>query len=312
MHRAHTGIVKACRHAVRLRNLSVFVLYNQRIRSVQHPWTPQSYRCGGIRCVDTFASCFGKNNLHVNIVKIVVNRTGSVAASAHASYKVVGIALACMLLQLVFYFGTYYGLQTGHHIGIRMGTHRGTDYIMCVLGVATPVANGFVGSVFQGLVSRHYRHYRSTEHFHFLNVQVLTFHICRSHVHRTGNVSQGTHRGGGNTVLSGSGFCHDTCLAHTLREQHLTERIVNLMCACMVKVFAFQINRTAVFFAQTIGKVQRRRPSGIVAQKQHKLLFEIIALYDSKIFAAKFLNTAVKNFGNIRSAIDAVISLFVH
>ena len=73
--------------------------------------------------VNSFSSGFGKNYFHVLVVKIVVDCAGCVTASAHAGNKIVGIALACVLRELVFDFRANHRLQSRNHVGIGMRSY---------------------------------------------------------------------------------------------------------------------------------------------------------------------------------------------
>ena len=66
-----------------------------------------------------------------------------------------------------------------------MRSYSRTDDIISVGGMTAPVADSFVGSVFQCHVPGGDRDYGSSQHFHFLNVDVLAFHIRFSHVYDT-------------------------------------------------------------------------------------------------------------------------------
>ena len=64
-------------------------------------------------------------------------------------------------------------------------------------------------------------------------------------------------------MLARAGLCDDAPLPHPFREQGLTERVVDLVRACVREILAFQQNaRAAESVAQSPGLVERRgRPT---------------------------------------------------
>ena len=95
------------------------------------------------------------------------------------------------------------------------------------------------------------------QEFHFLHIQMLAFHIGFAHVYSARNVSQGAHRSRCHTMLSRSWLCHYARFAHSFGKQYLTERIVYLVCAGVIEVFALEIYCAAVFLAKSLCKIER-------------------------------------------------------
>ena len=63
-------------------------------------------------------------------------------------------------------------------------------------------------------------------------------------------------------MLADARFGDDPLLAHPPSQQGLAERVVDLVRAGMVQVFAFQIDlRPAALLAEPLGMIQRRRPA---------------------------------------------------
>ena len=54
-------------------------------------------------------------------------------------------------------------------------------------------------------------------------------------------------------MLPRAGFGDDAALAHSPSEQNLTQRVVNLMCAGMQQILAFQVNLRAAEMGGRIG-----------------------------------------------------------
>ena len=48
-------------------------------------------------------------------------------------------------------------------------------------------------------------------------------------------------------MLSGTSLCNDAMFSHSLSEQCLTNSVVDLVCACVIQVFALQLDISAYF-----------------------------------------------------------------
>ena len=74
-------------------------------------------------------------------------------------------------------------------------------------------------------------------------------------------------------MLAGAGLGDDASLPHPLREQRLSERVVDLVRAGVRQVFALEEDaRAAERRRQPPRLVERRRPSDVVAQQRCELV----------------------------------------
>ena len=73
-----------------------------------------------------------------------------------------------------------------------------------------------------------------TQHLHTLDVRVLALHVGGTHKNLTLHVHQCADRCRCHTVLPGARLSDDACLAHLLRQQDLSDGVVNLMGTCVV------------------------------------------------------------------------------
>ncbi len=96
----------------------------------------------------------------------------------------------------------------------------------------------------------------------------LAADVLLAHVDDALQAESGTGRGRGDAVLPGPGLGDHPPLAHPQREQRLAERIVDLVRAGVVQVFALQVDLgTAALLAQPPGMVQRRGAAHVVLQQ---------------------------------------------
>ena len=106
------------------------------------------------------------------------------------------------------------------------------------------------------------------QQLHAEHVRLLAADVFLAHVDDALQAEAGTGRGGGHAVLAGAGLGDHALLAHAQREQRLAERVVDLVGAGVIEVFALEIDlRPAAFVAQPLGVIQRRRPADVVGQQ---------------------------------------------
>ena len=87
--------------------------------------------------------------------------------------------------------------------------------------------------------------HRCAEQTHFINVQCLTLCVFLTHKYFTFHAHQCCHCRCRHSVLTGSGLRNDTGFSHFLRQQYLTEHVVDLMRTGMVQILALQVNLRA-------------------------------------------------------------------
>jgi len=111
-------------------------------------------------------------------------------------------------------------------------------------------------------------------------------------------------------VLTGAGFCNDAGFSHSASKQDLADRVVYLVGACVVEVFAFQIDPAAVFIRQSSRKIERRRAAGIVGQQLMKFGLKLFRVDNASVVQSEVFDIGVENFWDIGSAKFSVKSVF--
>ena len=195
----------------------------------------------------------------------MTNRSGSITTSSNAGYQIIRIVTSFFFLQLFFYFFADTRLQACHHIRIRMRAYGRADNIISVGRMATPVADRFVGCVFQGHVSGSNGNNGSSQHFHFLHIDMLAFYIRLSHINDTFHIHQRTYGSCCYSMLSGSGFGDDAFLSHAACQQDLSDGVVDFVCTGMIQVFPFQIQLATILFGKAFCQIEWGRTSYVVA-----------------------------------------------
>src|SRR4029434_7125948 len=124
---------------------------------------------------------------------------------------------------------------------------------MSVAHIRDPVAHRFADRFLEGSLSRGDGDDFRVEKFHAGDVEGLAFHVHRAHVNYAFATEPRRHRSGGNAVLTRAGLSDDPVFTHSLREQDLTERIVNFVRASVQQVFTLEINFwSSQFFRESL------------------------------------------------------------
>ena len=94
-------------------------------------------------------------------------------------------------------------------------------------------------------------------------------------------------------MLSGAGLGDDAALAHTLGEQALTKRVVDLVRAGVGKVLALDEDaRSAELAGQVLSVVEIRGPADVVAGQELQPGLELLVGPGSSVFGLKLVDRA--------------------
>ena len=115
------------------------------------------------------------------------------------------------------------------HGWVRMRTCDCAEQIMRVLHAGHPVPERLVDGVLQCLGTVLDRDDLRTEQPHACDVERLTPGVLSAHVDHALHAHQGSGRGRGDAVLTGTGLCDQPGLAHASGEQRLAEHVVDLV-----------------------------------------------------------------------------------
>ena len=134
-------------------------------------------------------------------------------------------------------------LQLGHDLRVGRRAGRRADDVVGVAHVGDPVADGLVEGVLERADARVDRAHLGAEHPHADHVEPLARHVDPAHVDAALQAEQRGRRGRGHPVLARAGLGDDAALAHLRREQHLAERVVDLVRAGVAEVLALEVER---------------------------------------------------------------------
>ena len=187
------------------------------------------------------AAGLGADQLDLGVLDERIKHARRVRAAAHAGDHGVGQAVQ-PLQALLPRFAADHRLEVADDHGKRVRTDHAADRVMRFLRRSHPVAHRLVGRVAQGLRSGCHRHDGRAQGPHVEDVQLLPADVFLAHVDRAFQAEEGTGRRRGDAVLAGPGLGDDPLLAHPRRQHHLADRVVDLVGAGVVQVFALEID----------------------------------------------------------------------
>ncbi len=186
--------------------------------------------------------------------------------------------------------------------------NRAND-VESIFDVGHPVAHRFIQRIFQRAAATADRHYRRSQQLHAINIGRLARHVFFAHInHAFHRVARRDGRRG-HTMLAGTGFRDYAGLAHPLREQRLTDGIVDLVCTGVIQILALQIDlRAAEQFRPAARVINRTRPADVVLQLALKFGDEIRVVLVFQIRRAQFVECVHQRLGYKNSAVGAKVS----
>ena len=225
---------------VRLEDLAVFVLQEQRAGAVQHPGHAPAHR----RAVLRPTRARGRRPRRPTRSAVGVDEPGErahrVRTAADARDHEVGVVAAEDRAALLARFVADDPLELAHHPRVRVRADDRTDAVVRALDRGHPVAQRLVDRVLERAAAAGDGHDVGTEQLHAEHVERLALDVDRAHEHEAVEPEQRRRGGGGDAVLAGAGLGDDALLAHAPGEQRLAEHVVDLVRAGVGEVFALE------------------------------------------------------------------------
>ena len=212
------------------------------------------------RCLDT-------PQAHLGIIQKPGKDAHRIAAPADASNDVAGQA-SVAFQDLRAGFDADHLLKFADHVRIRMRADHASDAVKRVVDAGRPLAKGLVRGVLERLRSARDRPDARAEQLHDVNVERLTLDVVRPHEHLDRNSEPRADRRRRHAVLACARLRDDAALPHAPREQPLTHRVVDLVRARVIEIFALEDEprRTRVA-AESFCFHDRRRAADEIAQR---------------------------------------------
>ena len=198
-----------------------------------------------------------------------------VAAAANAGDKQVGETLLA-LEDLAARLDADDAVEIAHHHRIRVRPEGTAEDVVGRANVRDPVAQGLVDRFLEGLLPGLDPAHFGPEETHADDVEALALHVCRAHVNDTLHPEARRHCRRRDPVLASPGLGDDALFAEALREDDLTEGIVDLVGAGVEKILALQVNAgPAEFLGPTFREVERRLATTEFGKESRELGLEV-------------------------------------
>src|SRR5690606_3406806 len=168
------------------------------------------------------------------------------------------------------------------------------------------------GGVLKGPASRFCGAYLGPQHIHPGDIWGLPGNVHLPHMDHAFHAHQGTDRGGGHPVLSGTGLGNDPFFSQPLGDQDLPYGIVHLMGPGMAEVLPFEVDLAAVPLGKAPGRVQGGGAAHIIPEQLVEFLLKGGLLHDLQVMPTEFLTVGVEHFRDVRPPEFPVISLVIY
>src|SRR4029079_1658249 len=151
-----------------------------------------------------------------------------------------------------------HALQIAHEHREGMRSHDRADHVVSGAHRRRTRAQGFVDRFLQRAAPRQHRSHLRTEELHPSDVGRLTMGVLLPHVHDAGEAEERAGGRSGDAMLPRPGLGDDPLLPQVARDEHLAERVVDLVGAGMRQVLSLQPDLLAELLGQT-SRVRDRR-----------------------------------------------------
>ena len=183
---------------------------------------------------------------------------------------------------------------------------------MGVADAAGPLAHSFGHGILQRAGAAGDGNDLCAQKTHPVDVQGLTLGVLLAHEHHTLHAHQGSGRGGGNAMLTGTGLGDEAGLAHLFGQQRLSENIVDLVRTGVVQVFALEVDLcTAEVLGHLFCIVQAAGAACVLVEQFGELPIELRVIFVMVVGLFQFNDGIHQRFGDILSAVDAKASVGV-
>ena len=168
---------------------------------------------------------------------------------------------------------------------------------------AHPVAHGLVDGVAERARAAGDRPDFGAQQLHAEDVGPLPADVLLAHVDDALQPEAGAGRGRGHAVLAGAGFGDHARLAHAAGQQGLAERVVDLVGAGVVQVFAFEIDlRPAAMLASAARQNTAATAGRRSAEQIGQLLVELRIGDGLFVLRGQFVQGVGQRLGHIAAA----------
>ena len=185
-----------------------------------------------------------------------------------------------------------------------MRADAGADQVVARLDVGEPVAHGLARCLLQRLRPELDRPHLGAEQAHALDVRALAPHVLGAHVHDALDAEARADGRDGDAVLAGSRLGDDPLLAEPPCEQHLAERVVELVRARVQEVLPLEEEPLAG--REALGERERGRPARVGSEQPVELGEERLVPARCGPGPGQLVECGDERLGHVAAAVGAV------
>ncbi len=274
-------------------------------------FTARHRRGVAILDLDAMSAGFGAIDSDAGFIEELIERADGVRAAADAGHERIRQA-ALGFHHLRANLLPDHLLEVAHHHRIRMRPRRGANQVVSRLYVGDPVAQRLVHGVLERAGTGGHRPHLGAQHAHAQHVRPLPLDIRRAHEDDAGQVEFRADSRCRNAVLTGTGLGNNPRLAHALGEKDLAQRIVDLVRAGMIELFALEIDLGAAqVLAQPRREIERGWPPCVMRAQLCHLGDEFGIVLGREVGRLEVADQRHQGFGDVPAAEDAEAAVLV-
>ena len=307
MFRPDAGVVESRRDGVRVDDLSGRRLEKVGLRAVQDADAPAADARGVFARREPLAARLDADERHGRVFEEAREQPHRVRAAADAGDRLVR-QLAVRLEALPPRLLADDALEVAHHLRIGRRAGDRADHVERVVAVRRPVADRLVHRVLERRAAFAHGVHLRAEHLHARDVRGLPRDVDRAHEDLALHAEERGDRRRRDAVHARARLGDETRLAHAPRQQRLSDRVVHLVRARVVEVFALEDDpRAAKVFREPPRVGERTLPSDVMDEDVvHFGLERRIALRVG-IGLFEFMQRRHQCLRDILTAIDSVV-----
>ena len=177
---------------------------------------------------------------------------------------------------------------------------------MCIIDPACPLTECLRYRILQCGCSSLYRMNLCAQESHSVHVESLSDRVLLAHVYLTLHAHHGCNCSCCNTVLSGTGLRDNSCLAHSLGKEHLSDYVVDLVRSCVVQILSLEVDLcTAQILCHSLRIVKSARSSRILVEHLREFSVELRIILIFLVSLLQLQHRIHQSLWNVLAAVNA-------
>mmetsp|Transcript_16550 Transcript_16550/g.30032 ORF Transcript_16550/g.30032 Transcript_16550/m.30032 type:complete len:523 (+) Transcript_16550:478-2046(+) len=248
--------------------------------------------------INTMSSRFDSMQFHTRILYKWVEGADGIGSTSNTGNDHIG-QLSSLIKHLRLNLSSHHRLEVSHNRGEGVGSNSRSNEVVSITHIRHPITHSLVNRILQRRLTIMHRDNLRSQRVHTENIQLLTFAIHSTHVHSAVQAKLGTNGRRRNTMLPRTSLGNDTRLTNPLRQESLTNGIVNLVRPSMRQILPLEPDlRTTTHFRQTIRQMKGSGSPHKVLTVHGQLGQEIRIILDQIVLLLDLAERLRKRLGN--------------